>query len=443
MKIEKLKDKKILVIGLGVEGVSVLSFLKKIKAKKVEVADIKKTKELSKEAKEALKKTGYKANLGRNYLKNIEEFDLVIKSPGIKPTTKGLEKASRISSAMEIFFANAKGKIIGITGSKGKSTTTTAIYKILKTAGKNVKIIGNIGNPVLNELNTRKTAIKKSTYYVVELSSYQLEHFPYSPDIAVLTSFFPEHLDYHGGFDNYLNAKMNIFKNQKKEDIAIIPDGFKLSFRPKSKILRFGMVRGEHFEFEKKEVASIKDIKLLGHHNLQNLLASVYVAKSLEISNENIEKGLNKMRPLPHRLNFIAQKKGIEYWDDAISTTPDSTIAALEVFSDNMGAIFLGGHDRGLDFKELAQKIIKIKVPVLVFFPKNGKKIWKEIKKIKEKDYKPKIFFAKNMLSAVRFSAQEAPRGTVVLLSTASASFSLWKDYKEQGDDFIKAVKNL
>jgi UDP-N-acetylmuramoylalanine--D-glutamate ligase len=403
MKLSELKNKRILIVGFGREGRAVLDFLQNIECE-VKVAD-----------KDAV--CDYN---GEDYLRDVEDFDIVIKSPGVPPHTKGLEKSKRITSATEIFLNNCPGKIIGITGSKGKSTTSNAVYMILKEAGFLVEFLGNIGTAAISCLGQ----ITSETYCVMELSSYQLNEVSLSPHIAVFTSFFPEHLNYHGGLESYRKAKGNIYAYQNEGDFLFVPEGLDINAR--SRVVKCGIdLLGQ-------------ESRLLGLHNKQNLSLAICVARHLKISDEVIKNAISKINPLPHRLNLIRDLNGVAYYDDAISTTPDSTISALKSLN-NVGTLFLGGYDRGLDFDGLAQLIVSLKISNLVFFPDNGERIFDLLKD----KYDFRYLHTKSMKEGVDFAYLYTKKGQAVLLSTASPSFSLWKNYEEKGDEFVKYVNAL
>lgn len=424
MKIANLKNKKILILGYGIEGHETEKFLRKHLGKS------------------AIIEIGDKA-LDKDYLIKQKNFDLAIKSPGIHKSKVKIP----YTTATNIFFSNAKGIIIGITGTKGKSTTTALIYNILKNAfGDRVHLLGNIthkltnlGKPLLSSINDMN---KNDQIFVCELSSFQLDDLKKSPNIAVFTSFFPEHMDFHGNVKNYFNAKKNITKFQTKEDFFIYNPRFKelktLAKQTKAKSIPFN------------DKYKIKNTNLVGVHNLENIKIAVTVAKILKIDDDIIKKTIANFNPLPHRLEKIGEYKKIIFYDDAISTTPQSTIAAIKALK-NIGIIFLGGQDRGYDFKELAQIIIKYKIPNLVIFPESGKKILELIKYENEKNkslYFPKILETKLMNKAVKFAFKNAKTGQIVLLSNASPSYSLWKNFEEKAKEFreniekINAIKN-
>lgn len=342
-------------------------------------------------------------SLDKNYLEKQKNYDLAIKTPGIPKTKVKIPYVT----ATNIFFSQNKNFIIGVAGTKGKSTTSNLIYEILKTAGKKVRLIGNIGNPMLEVLLKK---VDPDEIFVTELSSYMLEDIEYSPNIAVLLNLFPDHMDYHGGVENYYEAEKNIFKFQKPGDLAIQPP------------------------FTEKIPIKNKEIPLLGTHNLKNIQAAIKAARLLKVPDSAISKAIKNFKPLPHRLEFVGTFEGIKFYDDAISTTPESTIQAIRTLKD-IGTIFLGGEDRGYDFHEL-EKILKLhRIQNIVLFPESSNRILKSRQGLN-------ILETRSMKEAVSFAFQNTPKGQICLLSTASPSYSIWKNFEEKGDLFQRLVKN-
>jgi len=391
------------ILGYGKEGEETEKYLKKnFPQLKVDILDEK---------------------LDKNYLKKQENYDILVKTPGIPKEKIKIP----YTTATNIFFSEIKSrenKIIGITGSKGKSTTTSLIYHILNEAGKNVFLLGNIGTPMLSVLSQD---IKSDSIFVLELSSYQLDDIKFSPDIAVVTNLFPEHMDYHKGVKNYYVAKKNIIKFQQKNDAFIYDPKNKLVVSWLKNYNGKAVVFNESFNINKIETY------LIGEHNKNNILAAVAVAKLFDISDDIIKTSLKSFKPLPHRLEFVGEFSGIKFYDDAISTTPESTIMAIEALK-NVGTIFLGGEDRGYNFSALEKIIKKYKIKNAVLFPDSGKRI-----KLKGLN----ILKTKNMEEAVKFAFKFTEKGSVCLLSCASPSYSLWKNFEEKGEQFVKAVKSL
>ena len=358
---------------------------------------------------------------GKNYLKEQKKYDLAIKTPGIP---KDLVEVSH-TTATNIFFSKIKelkNKTIGVTGSKGKSTTTSLIYSILKEAGKNVRILGNIGSPMLESL---LSPIKEDEIFVLELSSYQLDDIEFSPDIAVITNLFPEHMDYHQGAENYYKAKRNILNFQTKENVLV--------YSPKTKnILKFA--KGKTVPFTVDNFINEINSPLIGEHNKENVRAAVSVARQFGISNEVARRAIENFKHLPHRLEFVGEFEGIRFYDDAISTTPESTIMAIKSLK-NIGTIFLGGEDRGYDFSQLEKTVRKYKIKNIVLFPDSGKRIFRSKKELN-------ILETKSMQRAVDFAFKNTEKGKICLLSCASPSYSVWQNFEEKGDQFKSFIKN-
>ena len=415
MKLNALKSQKILVLGLGKEGIDTYKFFRKIFSNKVlGLCD--------KDPKKIIKGKKIKLYLGKNYLKAIKKYDIIIKSPGIPIHLPEIERAfkqGKITSQTEIFLENCPGTIIGITGTKGKSTTASLIYQILKQAGFRAHLIGNIGKPVLSLL----LKIKPNDIYVYELSCHQLYNLKKSPHIAVLLNIYPEHLDYYKTFKEYISAKTNISRWQTKNDYLI--------FNSQDKIVS---------KIAKKSKAKKNPIK--GKFNLLNIAAAKEVGKIFKISSKNITQAIKNFKPLPHRLEFVGKYQDVKFYNDALSTIPEATIAALDALGNNVQTILLGGFDRKLNFKKLAERILKSKIKTIILFPSTGEKIWKEIKKMNGGKL-PKPFFVDNMKDAVKLAYQHTKKDKICLLSTASASFGIFKDYKQKGNLFKKYVKKL
>ena len=371
-----------------------------------------------------------------DYLEKQKDYDIAIKSPGVERDNLKIP----YTTATNIFFSymrNIPGvKIIGVTGTKGKSTTASLIYHILKKSGKRVELLGNIGTPMLSAIMKK---IRKNTIFVLELSSYQLDDIKFSPDIAVVTSLFSEHMDYHHGIKNYYTAKKNIIKYQEPWDFFIFN-------RNDKKMADWTkQTRAKAVPFVSKKFLNGVTLSLIGEHNKDNIRAAVAAVKYFNIPEDTIKQAIEKFKPLPHRLEFIGKHKGIKFYDDAISTTPESTICAIESLSrtslessikpeTHIGTIFLGGQDRGYKFSKLAKTIKKYGIKNVVLFPETGGKIFKSQKGLN-------ILETKSMQKAVEFSYKYTQKGDICLLSCASPSYSLWKDFEEKGDQFKFWIK--
>ena len=435
MKLSFLEDKKILILGMGKEGKDTLSFLRKNFPEKVlGVADQKDVK---------CQMSNVKIYFGKDYLKAIDDYDIIIKSPGISIHLPEIEKANKekkLTSQTDIFFENCKGTIVGVTGTKGKSTTTTLIYQVLKEGGIRAHLIGNIGKPVLSYLFNSS----KKDVFCYELSCHQLWNLKHSPHIAVFLNLFPEHLDYYKNFREYASSKANICRWQKADDFLIYNANDKnvKKIAQKSKAQKIPL---KDYSNILKNVG-IKKIPLLGEHNLLNIAAAIEVGKIFKIPNLKIKRGIENFKPLPHRLELVGTFKGITFYNDALSTIPETAIAALDALGDKVETILLGGYDRNINFDNLAKKILNSKIKNIILFPTTGEKIWRAVQKeFQKKNYQSrdriKSFFVDNMKDAVRIAFENTNQGKICLLSCASTSFSLFRDYKEKGNQFKKWVK--
>jgi UDP-N-acetylmuramoylalanine--D-glutamate ligase len=359
-----------------------------------------------------------------------------------------------LTSPMKLFFDLSPSKnIIGVTGTKGKGTTASLIYEILKRAGKKTWLGGNIGVAPFSYIDK----IKKNDWVVLELSSFQLEDMTVSPKIAVITNLYPEHLkpadpnnpNFHKTLADYWGAKWNIAKYQKKGDKAVLNYELRIkNHELKSKIYTFSArnQKADCFWLDENEIKCktnahnslfIIRTSLLGEHNKENVGAAVAVAKIAGVKNEIIKKAVADFKGLPHRLELAGEFKGVKYYDDSFATTPESTIIALKSFVAPI-ILLLGGADKGSDFTELAKEI-KNRVKFVVLL--NGKATAGIKKILAEAGYEDtKMKLVDNIEEAVKIARAEAETDDVVLLSTACASFGMFKNYKERGDLFKREV---
>jgi UDP-N-acetylmuramoylalanine--D-glutamate ligase len=425
MKLNLLKNKKILILGLGREGESSFQFLRKQFPKKIiGLADKLTFNKLPLSIQRLIKKDKkIKLFLGGKYLESIKNYDIVIKTPGIsrKLLLPYLAK-QKITSQTEIFLEKYKNQTIGITGTKGKGTTANLIYKIFKDNKIEAEMIGNMGKPALDFWKNKKT--KK--LFIFELSSHQLENLKISPHIAIFLNIYPDHLDYFKDFKEYFKAKTNITKWQKENDYFIFNDSFSeiknLAKKSKAKKIRF-------------ETKKSKD------YFLCNKLASKAVSSLFKISSENIKKSEINLKTIEHRLEFVGKFNGIYFYNDSAATIPEATIAALN-FLKNVETLILGGSEKGSDFQTLTKTMINKKIKTVILFPEKGKKMWQEISKQGKKNL-PEHFFVNKMDEAVRLCFKQARKGSACLLSPACASFTSFENYQDRGNQFKKYIKEF
>ncbi|MEA2088658.1 MAG: UDP-N-acetylmuramoyl-L-alanine--D-glutamate ligase, partial [Patescibacteria group bacterium] len=455
MELKKIMQKKIVILGFGLEGLSVLKFLRSLdKEKQIIVADKKNFTDFKKSIpKIILKDKNIQFCLGKNYLDCLKSAEVIIKSPGInvakiKEIQKAKKAGSIITSATNLFLENIKGKVIGITGTKGKSTTASLIYDILKKAKFKTYLCGNIGNPVFDYLKRDS----KDSYFVIELSSYQLEDLKKAPYISIFTSFFPDHLDYHGDLEKYFKAKTNIFSRKTK---AVYNAKFKkiknfLEKNKKNILYPYNnktnyISKDNYLTLNSKKIFSLNSLKLKGAHNKENILAAAIIAKILKIDAKIIKKAVLNFKALEHRLENIGKFKKICFYNDSASVTPESTIEAIKTLGrGNIDTIILGGLDRGYNFDGLVKNILKAEIKNIIFFKNSDKNIWKSLKKIYQKSDKkcslPEKKQIKNMNDCVQQCFKITSPEKICLLSPASPSYLSFKNFKDRGDQFKKEV---
>lgn len=443
MLLKDLNGKKICILGFGKEGKSVVTALERndIKAD-ITIAD-EKDVDIGVYAKQT----------GKDWLKDIEKFDVLIKSPGIPPNETLETQRTNMATPTNIFLdevAAIGSTVIGVTGSKGKSTTTSLIYHTLKAGKKSTILCGNIGLPALDALSE----ITKDSLIVMEMSSYQLMDVTRSPHIAVLTSFFPEHLDYHastalstGGspLDAYWNAKANIVRFQSKDDLVF----FNAENADTTRMAQLSA--GKKIGFTHDECPlPLSETKLMGDHNRSNIAGACKVAEHLGVDRETCLEVFRTFTPLPHRLQSLGIRHGIHWIDDAISTTPDSTIAALRALGSDVKTMILGGTDRGLEFDALGEEIVhRSSVSCVILFPGTGPKIRKSIEKYLNTkiNHNIEFFEVNSMAEAVQVARNQKPetknQKPICLLSTASPSYNMFKNFEKKGEKFAQEIAKL
>ena len=438
----QLADKKIFILGFGKEGRDTYFGLRKLFPDKfLGIADQNKFSIFNFQFSKLLKNDkNIKLHLGENYLNAVGDYDLIIKTPGISSKALGGFEpmpSSAFTSQTEIFFENFPGIIVGITGTKGKGTTSSLIYSILKQAGLKVFLGGNIGKPVFQYL----LKAKPEHIFVYELSSHQLQNLKKSPQIAVFLNILQDHLDYYKNQTDYEKAKANITKYQTKNDYLI----FNFQDQKIKKIAQASKAVKIPFSLTKKsdlfKIISQKDTTLKGDFNLLNIMASVEVAKIFKVENKFIKQGIKSFKGLPHRLEYIGKFKGIEFYNNSMATIPEATILDLKTFNGQPISLIIGGSDKGSDYKELAKKISKSSVKNLIILGQGtGQTIVKHCKGRPCNNIA--IFQTESMQEAIRVCYGKTPKNGVCLLSPASASFNIFKDYQDRGEQFKKFVKH-
>ncbi len=448
MKLNDLNNKNIALLGLGAENYYLALFLLKEKVNcKITICDARNGKKLGEKFLKLKKYKNVFWRLGKNYDADLSDFDLVFRSPGYPLHTL---KTKNIYSAMNLFFDLCPTKnIIGITGTKGKGTSSSLIYNILKQAGKNVFLGGNIGVAPFSFLSK----IKKNDFVVLELSSFQLQDLKTSPRFALITNFSREHLapadpnnpNYHKTMQEYWRAKANVFSHPGNKKLIA---NYKLRKKIKKDFLSFSADKPKsNSYFKNKEELIVKTNKtqkikiknpLPGKHNQENIAGAILLAKILKISNRDIAKAIENFKSLPYRIEFIAQKNKINFYNDSFATTPEATITALKSFQ-NPIILIAGGSDKNSDFTQLAKEIKKRVKFLILFTGKGSNRIKKELGKINFK----KIKNASSMSDALQIAKEKAQAGNTILLSPACASFGIFKNYKDRGKQFTDLIKTI
>ena len=451
---KEIIGKSVLLLGYGREGQSTYNFLQtRYPNVLVGIADKDKTLAVPDVENSRL-------HTGDNYLESVFRYDVIVRSPGIPPYLPEFKKAREegkwITSATNIFFSECPGMIIGVTGTKGKSTTASLIYEILKRKYSDVRLVGNMGQPALDYLSDAD----RKTVFVAELSSHQLEDSRYSPHIAVLLNIVPEHLDYYPSFEEYIKAKGQIVNHQSSRDIVIFNPTHKvlakLVDKAKSSKFRFapnsgrdlfcwidgGIVYTKDGVNTSRGVMPVRDIPLLGKGNLENTLAAVSVGLALGVSEDEISQAVKEFKPLEHRLEFVGEVRNIRFYNDSLATIPEATIHALEALGSEVETLIAGGFDRGLEYGQLGKFIrAQARVKNLILFPDTGSKIWEAVTRAGQAEPTTiNKYDVGTMEDAVDIAFKVTTPGMICLMSPASASFNLFKDYRERGEIFKRLI---
>lgn len=420
-----LENKKIAIWGLGKEGISTLQFIKNnnINCKEIAVLEQKDTNI------EGIKKL--------NSQKQLNKYDLIFKSPGIV-VDKNVVDTNKLTSQTEEFIKILSKQIIGITGTKGKSTTSSLTYTILKQFFPNTILVGNIGIPCFNAINE----IDENTNIIFELSCHQLEFIKYSPHIAVILNLFPEHLDHYKSLKNYINAKLNINKFQKNNDILIYGETCKPYINSKitNNICISDYINKRTIKTINNKIEILEnETNLVGEHNLFNIAVSYYICNEIyNISNENFKEALKKFTGLKHRLEFVTKKEDVLYYDDSISTIGETTIEGIKALK-NVNTLILGGMDRNIDYSNLEKFILlQENLENIILMPDTGKRIYKELQAMENNK---KCYLVKNLEEAVKKAKKVTKKNTICLLSPAAASYGFFKNFEERGNKFKEYIK--
>lgn len=515
--VSQLSASEIVILGLGREGWSTYCFLRHyLPEKSIILIDQQELSQLKTTWQSAITTDPHlTAHLGVKAFDQLDAGQLIIKTPGIPAThpalTRALAAGSQLTSNLALFFAQVNWLkkqlatpiqldrqfidqtfpnlapasqpslsttpllgplVIGVTGTKGKSTTASAIAHLLSTAGLSTLLMGNIGRPALDYLDQ----ITGQTRIVIELSSHQLAELTTSPDLAVIQAVTSEHLDYYANTAAYVAAKESISRYQKvnqytfyyqnspaASQIAQLSSGTKIPFvSPNSDTLVYIKddylilkdIKSNHNQTSPLPLCQLSALKIFGRHNLTNLVPAILIARLHQLKLADYSAGLTTFQPLPHRLELVAVHHQVTYINDSLATMPDAAIAALQSFADqlktdlnstNQLILLAGGYERHQDFSQLAATILAQPVKALLLFPPTGARLANQVTELATRQQQPPplIKFVTEMPTAVALASQLAQPGDIVLLSPAAASFGTFVDYRDRGHQFKTAVKAL
>lgn len=457
--INELKTKKIAIIGAGVSNLPLIKILVEQKCD-ITVFDKKELVDMDDATSKYIIDNNIKTSLGDGYLDDLNGFDVIFRSPSFLPTNSCLvEEAKRgalITTEIEQVIKLSPCPIIGITGSKGKTTTTTILYNILVGMGYSTYLGGNIGTPLFFKLDE----MKENDLVVLEMSSFQLMSMMVSPDISVITNISPDHLDVHGSYEEYINAKKHIFKNQNNNGILVLnlDDEIVSTFIDEAK----GEVR--YFKNNSKDKSILKDsyvlsdgyicyndekiidtskLLLRGNHNFLNICAALNAIKDyINVSNKELEEIVMNIKGVHHRLEFVREINGVKWYNDSASTTPDKALAGIYAFSEPI-ILIAGGYDKNISYEPLAKPILD-KVSKLILFGATRDKIYNVVMKECQVTGKSiPIYLLDSLEEVVNVANEVSESGDVVLFSPASASFDMFKNAYQRGDLFKSIVEKI
>ncbi len=454
---EYIRFRKVGIIGLGVSNLPLLDYMFEKKAR-VTVFDERQREELNKEALEKINKYGFELIIEKDCLKYLKNFDIVFRSPSCLPTKPELvEEENRgtiITTEIEMLMKMCPCKMIGVTGSDGKTTTTSLINSILQKAGYKTFLGGNIGTPLFTKL----PEIKPEDIVVLELSSFQLMGMEVSPDIAIITNITPNHLNIHKDYNEYIEAKKNIFKYQNENGITVLNydneitkncakevPGKVIFFSGKEKlengyIVDNGIIK-QCEDRVRKHVLDTKEVVLRGEHNYENIATAIAATNTL-VDIEDAIEAVKEFKPVEHRLELIREIDGVKWYNDSVSSSPTRTIAGLHSFDEEI-VLIAGGYDKNLDYTPIAKPIVE-KIKTLILLGQTSGKIFDAVKKELEVENKNlDIYMCDSLEETVNLAKKYAKNGQIVLFSPASASFDMFKNFADRGEKFKKLVKEL
>lgn len=428
--VEYFKSPSMLILGFGKEGQSTYNFIRRFYPdKKIAIADKRELK---------INDNNVILHTGENYLDYINDYDLVMQSPGISLRSVKVDQNTEITGQMDLFLRFAECVKIGITGTKGKTTTTTLVYNIVKASGRKCALIGNIGIPVFESLDDTDGLVA-----VIEMSCHQLEFAKASPQIAIMTNVYPEHLDHYNGFEGYVNAKLNIVKNQTENDYFIFNSDQEelknlIDFNNvKSNLLPVSRFEEDENEFFKQLTTLNENLK--GSHTHQDIFFAVNAARCLGISDEAIEDGIRSFEPIAHRMEKVGTWKDITFYNDSIATIPHAVMCSINAL-EKVDTLIFGGMDRGIDYSGFITDLNVCTVNNLIGLPETGKMIINDLKKI---GCTKNMVIVDTMDEAVEAAYKFTEKGKICLFSPAASSYNRYRNFEEKGNHYKDLAKEF
>lgn len=436
---KKLQQSKIAIIGLGVSNIPLLDYLYELNCD-VTIFD-------KKEITLDISKYNYKVFTGEDYLDNLVGYDIIFRSPSCLPTNPKLReeqaRGAYITTEIEEVIRMTPSKVIGVTGSDGKTTTTTLISEVLKANGYKVFLGGNIGTPLFTQIKD----MTKDDIVVLELSSFQLMEMRVSPEISVITNISPNHLDYHSSYDEYIEAKKSIYKNSNGILVLNKDNEITSKLESEREIRYFSRYTktncfytiDDKIYYQDKMILDCSFLKIRGRHNHENICACLSATIDLIDLDKSLE-AIKKFSGVEHRLEFIREINGAKWYNDSVSSSPTRTIAGLESYKERI-VLIAGGYDKNLDYTPIAKPILE-HVRVLILFGRTKDKIYKAVTEAKTNE-DIEIYTLNTLEEVVNKAYEKARSGEVVLFSPASASFDMFKNFADRGLQFKDLVNKL
>lgn len=425
--IDYISDKNILILGFGREGKSTYNFIRKyLPDKHITIGGRDSVK---------IDDENVSYDCGEGYLESLGNYDLVFKSPGIAFLGVKYPDSTEITCQTDMFLRFSDCATIGVTGTKGKTTTSTLIFNMLKEAGFDACLIGNMGVPVFDYMDGSANSTA-----VIEMSSHQLEFTRKSPHIAVLTNVYEEHLDhYEGGFKGYVNAKLNIVKHQNENDFFIFNGTQGIGEYIDENSIKSKRIKV--FEDTDEFIRSLSKLNknLRGRHNAMDIAFAAAAAECIGADRDAVRRAVENFSGIPNRMEYFGTFGGVDYYNDSIATIPEAVLCAVEAI-DNIGTLIIGGLDRGIDYSGFIKSLSELDIDNIVCLPETGHKIADALAVIGSKAHVVKV---KDLPEGVDFAAKNTPKGKACIMSPAAASYNVYKDFEEKGNHFKQLVKNM